>query len=311
MSKSVDEIRNMKGFSVLNDIDIKSKHSDDLDSSRIRSSGVMSNNNTKSNDLCLSESVDQTTSSTDECSDIDNEYSSENNEYSTDTKFECARLNLFPDSDSDPSKRCANVFSQKEDLKRYANDFKDFDQLKRYANEFQSVNMSNYSKSCDNSRNCSSELCVDHKMECNQTEDSNQNITIKYNHVGEHEQDTSLNSAVCVNNNSSSMSVIPSPESLIRNDVSVESLNDYFDSLDNLGVDEDTCSVDIIVTDDRHNPLNIISSPSKDLEEKFTSCSIFNSSASSSSSSYYSFTSSPSSSMTFSSSTNEMSHDKT
>jgi hypothetical protein len=81
-------------------------------------------------------------------------------------------------------------------------------------------------------------------------------------------------------------------ESLVRNAISMESLNDYFDSMEKFEDEQDSCNVDIVVTDDKKcNQSDKLSSQIVELEDKFATCSPLNSSASSSSSSYYSFSS--------------------
>lgn len=291
--KSMDETENSMISLPMNKCEIDSKHCDKLESNIIveQSHDIVSAVNLTEREKdksSLSESVDQSLDSSTPI--LNMKYPIEIHQYSKDTKFECARLNLFPDIDFDHSKRCANNFSQIDDTKRYANEFHDVDLLKN-------------SKSCDNSRDVP-------------MENYSLDVTIELTSECDAVQDTGPNSVEC-GNSTKNMSVIQSPESLITNAISMESLNDYFDSMEKFENELDSCNVDIVVTDDKkYNQSDKLSSQIAELEDKFATCSPLNSSASSSSSSYYSLSSSPSASMTFqsASSTNELSdnkHDKT
>lgn len=289
--KAMDETENSMKSPPINKCEIDSKHCDKLDSKIVvkQSPDIVSVVNLMEKDKSnLSESVDQSLASSTPI--LNKKYPIEIQQYSKDTKFECARLNLFPDTDFDHSKRCAHDFSQ-------------IDNTGRYAKEFHDVDLSKNCKSCDNSRdvpmkNYSLDVTIELTSEC----DTVQNL--------------GPNSVEC-GNSPKNMSVIQSPESLVRNAISMESLNDYFDLMEKFEDEQDSCNVDIVVTDDKKcNQSDKLSSQIIELEDKFATCSPLNSSASSSSSSYYSFSSSPSASMTFqsASSTNELSdnkHDKT
>ena len=202
--KAMDETENSMKSPPINKCEIDSKHCDKLDSNILvkQSPDIVSVVNLMEKDKSnLSESVDQSLTSSTPI--LNTKYPIEIHQYSKDTKFECARLNLFPDTDFDHSKRCAHDFSQ-------------IDDTKRYAKEFHDVDLSKNCKSCDNSRdvpmeNYSLEVPIELTSECDTVQNLGPN-------------------SVESGNSPKNMSVIQSPESLVRNAISMESLNNYYDS---------------------------------------------------------------------------------
>ncbi|XP_076107058.1 LIM domain kinase 2-like isoform X3 [Mytilus galloprovincialis] len=248
-----------------------------------------------------------------------------------DTKFECARLNLFQDSDASHSKRYGNDFTQPDDAERYAEDLKELkhskrqandfeemdhsnrqnhdlkvsDQTKRHANKFKSADLTE-NQSCDISNNLpSNQYSVDIKIqlssEFNEVQDSRKNVIVELPSECDNVQDVSMetNARNKTLNSPNYIPVINSSDISIKKDISMESLNDYFDSHEKFEDKGKCSSADISMTDEQCNQLDV--SRSEERLHKFITCSPNNSSASSSSSSYYSLSSSPGASLTFSS----------
>lgn len=243
--------------------------------------------------------------------------------YPSDTQFQCARLNLFPEKSTEQPRRCAKNFSRQRSAKRYANDFNDINQKSEQSAQEVASHAVSFSYSADYAKNntiCDSKhgdvflvsTCTkaDHAaVSCDTppkilaVHDDSQNDSIEI--VLESETGTGLgplaNSHI---KSSNSLTVINSSD--LRENISMESLNDYFDSFQDIETRDEIDSGSI---SRRCSSCDQLSLPQMD--HPIRECSPVNSSASSSS--YFSFSSSPGASLTFSSSSqsNEKIDEKT
>ncbi|CAC5364561.1 LIMK1 [Mytilus coruscus] len=319
--KETDEIDSTDSCSVDNTKD--SGNDSDLNSSIIRPSELISVNITDI--LNLSEYSEKSTPSD---ISICEEVPTERHKGVKDTKFECARLNLFQDSDATHSKRYGNDFTQPDDAERYAEDLKELkhskrqandfeemdhsnrhghnlkesDQTKRHANKFKSADLTD-NQSCDISNNLPlNQYSPDIKIELsefNEVQDSSKNITVEIASECDRVQDVSMETRDKTFSSPNYIPVIDSSDISMKKDISMESLNDYFDSHEKFDYKGNSSSADVSMSDAQCNQLDV--SRSGERLHKFMTYSSNNSSASSSSSSYYSLSSSPGASLTFSS----------
>lgn len=279
-----------------------SSRSHDNNSSVISNSSVVPNS-----DLSL-KTTTEVSMETDKCEEVNDVF----NTYPSDTQFQCARLNLFPEKMTDRPKRCAKNFSQNTSAKRYANDFNDLDKKSKdntqQADEVTDVHRNSAKFSND------SVICDKVSRDIVSTENDNSADSgpirmlpaIYTTHDVSHISTTEMISEQNIHRTPEigsdfrhSLTVIDSSD--LKKDISMESLNEYFDSFQDLETVDDADSGSNLINNQRCSNYDHVSSTQHNLSNPVTECSPINSSASSSS--YFSFSSSPGASLTFSSST--------